>query len=107
MKSFLFQGNWVDLIILVIVAYYASEAWRVGFWVILADFLGFLISIILALRGYSLAAQILRDNFSLTHSLSNALGFLIVAGVSEALFCFILPEIIPKNPYKILKKTLR
>jgi len=104
MKSFLFQGNWVDLVILVIVAYYVSEAWRVGFWVILADFLGFLISIILALRGYSLAAQILRDNFSLTHSLSNALGFLIVAGISEAIFSFILSEFIRKIPYKFWKK---
>lgn len=96
--------NWVDLIIIVILIYFLSDSVRLGFWVILADFLGFLLSLIAALFGYSFASSILQDNFSLPRSLSNALGFLFVAGISEAIFSFILSSIIAKIPYKFWKK---
>src|SRR3972149_6219441 len=58
-------GNWVDFLILLILAYFVSEAWRIGFWVILAGFLGFLLSLLIGLWGYSYVADILRSNFSL------------------------------------------
>lgn len=99
------QGNWVDLVILVVLAYFLSEAFRVGFWVILADFLSFLLSLIVALRGYSLAALLLRSNFSLSHSVANALGFLIVAAVSEAILGFVFASLIKKIPYKMWKNA--
>src|SRR3972149_6725040 len=73
----------MDFIIFVILLYYLSEAWRVGFWVILASFFAFFLSLLTALSGYSLAAEFLRNYFSLARSLSTALGFLIIAGVSE------------------------
>lgn len=98
------QGNWVDLLIVAVLIYFVSEAWRVGFWVIFADFLGFLLSLVVALFGYSLAAQLLRDNFSLSHSVANALGFLLTAGLSEAVFGFIFATFIKKIPYKFWKK---
>ncbi|OGM24869.1 hypothetical protein A2962_04165 [Candidatus Woesebacteria bacterium RIFCSPLOWO2_01_FULL_39_61] len=98
------QGNWVDLIIIIILAYYISEAWRVGFWVILIDFLGFLASLIIGLRGYSFAADLLESLFSLPHSLANAVGFLIVAGLSEAFIGFIFTDLIKKIPEKFWKK---
>lgn len=98
------KGNWVDLIILIILAYFVSEAWRVGFWVILADFLGFLLSLVIALRGYSFASELLQANFSLPHSLANALGFLLTAGISEAFFGFVLIKGVKKIPYKFWKK---
>lgn len=99
-----FQGNYIDLIILAILFYFVSEAWRAGFWIILADFLGFLLSLIIALRGYSFAAGILRDNFSLSHSVANAIGFLITAGFSEAVLSFFFVGIIKNIPYKFWKK---
>ena len=98
------RGNWVDLIILVILLYYLSEAWRVGFWVILASFFAFFLSLLTALSGYSFAAELLRTYFSLARALSNALGFLIIAGVSEGIFSFILSELIRNIPYKLWKK---
>lgn len=99
-----FQGNWVDLVILVILIYYVSEAWRVGFWVILADFIGFLISLLIGLRGFSLIAVLLKDLFSLPYSLANALGFLIVAGFAEAIIGLILTSFIRKIPIKFWRR---
>ena len=97
-------GNWVDFLILLILAYFVSEAWRIGFWVILADFLGFLLSLLIGLWGYSYVADILRSNFSLPHSVSNALGFLFTAGISEAIIGFVFSSLIGKIPYKFWKK---
>src|SRR3989344_2938343 len=104
MSSFSLQGNWIDLIIIAVLAYFVSEAWRVGFWIILADFVGFLLSLVIALRGYFFAADILRNNFSLPHSVANAIGFLITAGFSEAILSFLFIGIIKKIPYKFWKK---
>ena len=98
------QGNWVDLVILIVLVYFISEAWRVGFWIILADFLGFVLSLVIALSGYSFAAGLLRQNFSLPHSVANALGFLATAGISEAILSFALIRVVKKIPYKLWKK---
>jgi len=96
--------NWVDLVIFLILAYFLSDSWRVGFWVVLTDFLGFLLSLVTALFGYSSASSILQKSFSLPRSLGNALGFLFIAGVSEAILSFIFTSITQKIPYKFWKK---
>ncbi len=98
------QANWVDLIIIVVLAYYISEAWRFGFWVVLADFVSFLLALFIALSGYKLIGNLLRNNFALSHSLSNALGFLITAALAEAIIAFTLTKAIRKIPYKFWKK---
>lgn len=103
MNSTFLHGNWIDLIILFVIIFFVSDAIRVGFWVVIAEFLSFLSSIILALWGYRFAANLLRSNFSLSHSLSNALGFLVTAVLSEAVLSFILTLIISKIPYKFWK----
>jgi uncharacterized protein YkwD len=99
-------GNYIDLIIIVVLLYFASEAWRVGLWIILADFFSFLISLIVALRFYSFAAGVLRVNFALAHSLSNALGFLLMAVVTELIIGFVLSIPIRKIPAKYWKNNL-
>src|SRR3989344_2469818 len=99
-----FQGNWVDFIILAILAYFISEAWKYGFWIILADFLGFMLSMIIALRGYSWASDFLQTYFQLAPSIAKALGFLIIAGFSEAIVSFLLTGFVKKIPYKFWTK---
>ncbi|KKU17513.1 MAG: hypothetical protein UX25_C0008G0014 [Candidatus Woesebacteria bacterium GW2011_GWC2_45_9] len=94
------NGNWVDLAILLILIYFASEAWRHGVWVILADFVSFLGALLISLRAYKFTAGFLRTNFSLSHSISNALGFLITAIILEALFGYILGHVLTKLPKK-------
>jgi hypothetical protein len=49
MNNFSFNGNYIDLIILVIFIYFISEAWTYGFWIIIADFISFFLSLITAL----------------------------------------------------------
>jgi len=95
------NGNWVDLVIILILVYFASEAWRHGIWVILADFASFLGALLISFRAYKFTAGFLRTNFSLSHSISNALGFLITSIVLEALLGFVSGHLLTKIPKKI------
>jgi len=99
------SGNWIDLVILVVILFFVSEALRVGFWIILADFLSFLLSLLAALSGYQFASGLLRANFSLSHSVSNALGFLFTAVIAEGILGVALSFLIRKIPYKFWKGT--
>lgn len=100
------KGNYIDLIIILVLAYFASEAWRHGFWVILIDFISFLGSILLSLSFYKNIAFFLRSNFSLSNSISNAIGFLAMAVVTEGILGFILAQLIHKVPEKLKENTL-
>lgn len=98
-----FNGNWVDLVIVLILIFFASEAWRVGFWYLLADFASFLGSLIISLRGYQFAASFLRENFSLSHSIANALGFLATAILAETILGFVFISAVAKLPKQAWK----
>lgn len=100
------RGNWVDLIIIIVLVYFASEAWRHGFWVIIVDFLSFLGALAVSLATYKFTSEFLKNNFDLSHSLANALGFLITAIVLEAILVFIGGHLLTKLPPKYLKTRL-
>jgi uncharacterized protein YkwD len=97
------QGNWVDFIIVIIFAFFIVEALQLGFWVMLIDFFSFLIALIVALRGYPYLSYLLKVNFSLGRSVSNALGFLLTAIITEAVLGSLLAKLIAKIPSKYLK----
>lgn len=98
--------NWVDLIILIVLASYASEAFRRGFWLILADFVSFFGSLLISLRFYPFTADFLGTNFSLPHSLAKALGFLTIAALAEFLLAALFAWALSRMPKKLLKHKL-
>lgn len=100
------QGNWVDLIIIIVLVYFLSEAFRVGFWILLADFTSFFLALIFALFGYRFIASFFRSSFSLPHSFSNVLGFLTIAVIAGGLFGFLFSRILKKIPKKFWKKRI-
>lgn len=97
------NGNWIDLLIIAIIIFFVVEGVRHGFWVIFADFLSFLGSLLISFRAYQFVAGLLRANFSLSPSVSNALGFLITAILTEALLGHLFGHAITKIPKKYLK----
>lgn len=100
------QSNWVDLIILAIMAYFLLGGWRAGVWIVLADFLSFAMSLIIALRFYPSIANLLKDNFSLHASVANALSFLLTAMASEAIFGVLLGKLVSKIPEKVRESLI-
>lgn len=93
--------NYIDLIILLIFAFYISEAWRHGFWVIMAEFVSFAGSLVLSLRLYQFTSGLISKYFSLTPSIANALGFLITAIVIEIILGYIFGHLLSRLPEKI------
>lgn len=95
------NGNWVDFIIILSLVFFAHEALRVGFWVILADFASFFGSLLISLRIYPLASALLRSNFSFTGNMSNAIGFLLSAIVAEGLLGIVFGYLISLLPRRL------
>jgi uncharacterized protein YkwD/membrane protein YqaA with SNARE-associated domain len=104
--NYCMQGNYIDLIIILVLLYFATEAWRHGFWVILIDFISFLSSLLVSFRFYKYLAAFLQANFNLTHSVANALGFLISAITLESLIGYILGRLISRLPERFWKHKL-
>ncbi len=100
------HGNWVDLIIIVVLIFFIYQGFVNGFWAILIDFLAFLGSLLISLRFYKIAANFLQSNFSLNTFVANALGYLVVAVLSEILVSYLLTILIKRLPKKILKNEI-
>jgi uncharacterized protein YkwD len=96
-----FNGNYIDLIIVLVLIYFASSAFRYGFLLILADFASFLLSLLASLRVYQYLSVFFKDNFNLAKGLSDALGFLIAAILIETILGQLFYWVISKLPKKI------
>lgn len=102
----LLNGNYIDLIIIAILIYFASEAFRHGFWIILSDFISFFGSLVLSLRFYNPVSEFLKLNFDLNLSIAKAVGFLIAAIIFEAILGYIFGFLIHKLPERIKKHKI-
>lgn len=100
------HGNWIDLVILITLAFFVWQGYELGFWIFIIDFLAFLGSFLISLRVYKLLGNFLDSSFSLGHSLSNVLGFIIAAFVIEAILRFFLIKLLEKLPQKIWNNKL-
>lgn len=100
------NGNYIDLIIIAILIYFASEAFRHGFWIILSDFISFFGSLVLSLRFYNPISEFLKVNFDLNLSVSKAIGFLVAAIVFESVLGYIFGYLIHKLPEKVKKHKI-
>ncbi len=70
--------NWVDYLILIILAFYAYEGYASGFFRAILDLINFVLSFLIGLRLYGFVAEFLLDKFSMPQGFSNAIGFFIV-----------------------------
>ena len=86
--------NWLDYIILAVLFFYIIEGFAIGFIAAALDLAGFILSFIIGLKTYSIAGALLMQVFSFPPGFSNALGFLIIAVISEIIIGFILRGIV-------------
>lgn len=105
MPQFL-NGNYIDLIIILILCFYVTEAFRHGFWIILADFIAFFGSLILSLRFYRFISGLLSHKFLINSSVANAIGYLFAAIIFESILGYLSGYLIHKLPEKIKKHKL-
>lgn len=100
------HGNWVDLLILIVLVFFIYQGFVNGFWSILIDFISFFGALLISLRVYPLASSFLQSNFSFSRSLGNAVGFLILSILLEIVISYLLSLLLKKIPQKVIKHPI-
>lgn len=88
--------NPLDVVIVAVFIFYAVEGFTVGFTIAFFDFLSFLLSFLLGLKGYSIIGAALTGSFGIPHGFANAIGFFLLAFVSEIIFSILFHKIYGK-----------
>jgi len=102
------QGNWVDLVIILVLLYFFLDSFRHNFFVILIEFLSFLISLLLGIRFYNQVAKLFSVNFSISTTVSKPVGFFITVAITELFVAALMFYILKKLPAYIKNlKTLK
>lgn len=96
--------NWVDLIIISALIFFAIESFGRPFILETLDLISFLLAFFSSFRFYEFPARLYEIQFKIPHGLSLVLGFLTAWFLSEMLFYFLVKLLIPKFPR--FKKTL-
>src|SRR3989337_477789 len=79
------EFNWVDFVILMVLLFYALEGYFAGFIASLLDLVSFILSFIAGLKYYGVIGAFVAEAFSIPQGYSNAIGFFIVAFLSETI----------------------
>ncbi len=77
------QINLLDVIIIIVIVYYAIEGYALGFVLAFFDLLSFVFSFFLALKYYIFVAGALTTYFSIHIGFAHAVGFFLIAFLSE------------------------
>lgn len=96
------NGNYIDLLILMVMGIWVVDGTSRGFWSLVFQLASFVGSFVLGFRFYKFAGQFLIDNFSLPHSFANALGFILVVILLQIIIGIFLGRFLEKIPKKVL-----
>lgn len=106
MDVHLLEKYWPDILIVIILFYFIWDSFLHNFFVLLVEFISFLLSILIGLRFYTFISDLIATNISIPNSISKALGFLITVLISEGIFAAVLIFLARKIPEKIRKAPL-
>jgi uncharacterized protein YkwD len=77
--------NILDVIIVIVILFYAYEGYALGFVLAFSDLMSFVLAFFLALKSYAYVAKFLVAYFSIPVGFAHAAGFFVIAFVSEIL----------------------
>lgn len=95
--------NWVDLVIISLLIFFAYEAIGRPFLLEVLDLVSFLLALIFSFRFYNYPAQFFENQFNLPHGLSLVIGFMVAWFLTESLFYFLSRIILSYSPRVKLK----
>lgn len=100
MEGYNIYMNWVDLIIIGSLIFFALEALGRPLILEILDFASFLVAFFISFRYYNYPSKFFEVNFKIPHGLSLVLGFMIAWFLAETAF-YILVRFIPRIKLKI------
>jgi len=89
--------NWVDFLILLVIIFYAIEGFSVGFYLALMDLISFVLAFIFGLSFYSFLANTIVRFFPIPQGFAKALGFFVVAFLTEVILSFLFRNFVEKT----------
>lgn len=89
--------SFLDLIIIVIIIFYAFEGYSVGFFNSFLDLISFILSFIISLKWYGFAGGIITEFFSIPQGFANIFGFFILAFFSEIIINVFFKVVLHKS----------
>lgn len=101
-----FQGNWVDLVIIVFVISYLVLSFEQGFLAEFFETLGFLISLFAGLSLFSYIAPVFVRYFTIPHSYANAIGFFAAWILIETIYYFMVKRLFRIIPIDFINSKL-
>lgn len=91
--------NIVDLVIILVLAFYIIEGASSGFINSMLDLAAFIISFVSGLLFYSFFGKLIAVNFAIPAGFSNAIGFFIAAFTAEIVASLFLKSFLPKSGF--------
>lgn len=91
--------NWLDIIVVIIVIFYAFEGYSLGFVMASIDFISFVLSFIFGLTFYNRVASVLVQYLSASQGFANAIGFFVVAAFFEIILSVTLKSLSTSAPF--------
>ena len=90
--------NWIDIIVFIIIVFYAIEGYSLGFLASFIDFITFALSFILGITFYSYVGGFLVKYFLISQGFANAIGFFVAAAFFEVVFNTLLKSLVFSIP---------
>ncbi len=95
--------NWIDAVILIVIAYYLVRGWETGLVYLGASLLSFLGSLWLTLRLHTAAGNFLTEKIGIPSVWTSVLGFIVVGLVTQATLSEVAGLLLRKLPKKIIE----
>ncbi len=95
------NGNWIDLLIIIILLLSVWEGFGRGLFFGIIDLAGFLISFLSALKLYLFVGELLVVNFALSRGIAHAIGFLLAGFASQLAYSLLVNIVYPFIPKKL------
>ncbi len=94
-----FGFNWIDILILIILVFYAVEGYSLGFLLATIDFISFALSFILGITFYGRVASVLMSTVKMMQGFANAIGFFVAAAFFEIILNLVLKLLTAGIPF--------
>lgn len=101
-----FGLTFIDVIILLVIAFYAYEGYQVGFVTAFFDLVSFVASFVIALKSYSILGGIISSQFVFPPGFSNAIAFFIIAFLVEIIANILLRIVFRKSILEFSRDNL-
>jgi uncharacterized protein YkwD len=102
-----FGINLLDIVIMLVLLFYAYEGYTLGLLIAGVDLISFILSFIVALKFYGAFGMFLADAFSISPGFARAIGFFILALISEIIINIVLKFAVKRMPEITLESHIK